>query len=484
LKRTFITNLVFLLFLNLLIKPFWIFGIDRTVQNTVGAEDYGLYFSLLSFSFLFNILLDFGITSFNNRSIAQDSSVMPDHLSFILPIKFMLSVVYAVVCLAAGLILDYSRHQFSILILLIINNFLLSMILYLRSNISGLHYFRTDSILSVLDRIFMIIFCSILLWGKITESPFRIEWFIYVQTISYVLTALASLVMVLQYSGKIKPAFRSSRIKGILLQSYPFALLILLMSLFNRMDSVMIERILPDGKEQTGIYAQSFRILDAVSMFAFLFAGLLLPIFSKMIKQNKPVRQLLELSASLLMIPALTLVIISLFYGSEIIALLYNEHLEISSRIYPRLISSFLFISITYIFGTLLTANGNLRELNSFAATTVLLNVCLNLVLIPYYKAEGAAYANLTSQAFFALSQVIISMKIFKLHLHYRLIGKYFCFIILLIISGLLFKKLDIAWTYGFLLLIFLGIIGSWAFQILIPGSLYLIIKDDIHKAE
>jgi len=32
-KRKFINNLGFLLFLNLLVKPFWIFGIDRTVQN-------------------------------------------------------------------------------------------------------------------------------------------------------------------------------------------------------------------------------------------------------------------------------------------------------------------------------------------------------------------------------------------------------------------------------------------------------------------
>jgi len=46
-KRKFITNLALVIFLNLLVKPFWIFGIDRTVQNVVGAESYGLYFSLL-----------------------------------------------------------------------------------------------------------------------------------------------------------------------------------------------------------------------------------------------------------------------------------------------------------------------------------------------------------------------------------------------------------------------------------------------------
>ncbi|MFI5220594.1 MAG: polysaccharide biosynthesis protein, partial [Bacteroidia bacterium] len=61
-QKKFITNLGFLLFLNLLIKPFWILGIDRSVQNTVGAEIYGQYYALFNFSFLLNILLDIGIT--------------------------------------------------------------------------------------------------------------------------------------------------------------------------------------------------------------------------------------------------------------------------------------------------------------------------------------------------------------------------------------------------------------------------------------
>jgi len=52
-QRKFITNLGLLILLNLLIKPFWVFGIDRTVQNIVGAEDFGFYFTifnLVSFS--------------------------------------------------------------------------------------------------------------------------------------------------------------------------------------------------------------------------------------------------------------------------------------------------------------------------------------------------------------------------------------------------------------------------------------------------
>jgi O-antigen/teichoic acid export membrane protein len=104
LKRKFITNLALLLILNLLVKPFWMFGIDRTVQNTVGAEEYGLYFSLFSFSILLNIILDLGITNFNNRSIARNPGIVSEYFSKIVPLKFVLSFVYAFIVILAGAI--------------------------------------------------------------------------------------------------------------------------------------------------------------------------------------------------------------------------------------------------------------------------------------------------------------------------------------------------------------------------------------------
>ena len=71
-NRKFVTNLALLLLLNLLIKPFWIFGIDRSVQNTVGAGEYGLYLALFNWALIFNIVLDIGITNFNKELILKN----------------------------------------------------------------------------------------------------------------------------------------------------------------------------------------------------------------------------------------------------------------------------------------------------------------------------------------------------------------------------------------------------------------------------
>ena len=67
----------------------------------------------------------------------------------------------------------------------------------------------------------------------------------------------------------------------------------------------MLERLLPDGAFQSGVYAQAFRLLDASNMIAYLFSIQLLPVFSKMIKHKENVEQLVKLSFILLVTPAL-----------------------------------------------------------------------------------------------------------------------------------------------------------------------------------
>ena len=47
LRRFFAKNLLFIILLNALVKPVWIFAIDRTVQNRVGHAAYGTFQALL-----------------------------------------------------------------------------------------------------------------------------------------------------------------------------------------------------------------------------------------------------------------------------------------------------------------------------------------------------------------------------------------------------------------------------------------------------
>ncbi len=478
-KRKFVTNLLLLLFLNVLIKPFWFFGIDRTVQNMVGTESYGLYFSLLNFSVILNIFLDLGITNFNNRNIAQHSQLLKKYLKNIVALKFLLAFGYAIISLILALIIGYNKIQLHLLYFLIFNQFLVSFTLYLRSNISGLHLFRTDSLLSILDRSLMILICSGLIFINRFSDNFIIEWFVYAQTAAYIISTLITLLVLIKYSGVFRLKFDLRFLCVFLRQSYPYAILILLMSFYNRIDSVLIERLLPTtGKEQAGIYAQAFRLLDAFSMFGVLFAGLLLPMFARMIKQKQDVSQMLQFSYLLIIVPAILIGVAANVYDLEIMQLLYKEHATDSAPIFGLLMIGFIGVSTTYIFGTLLTANGSIKQLNMMAASGMVINIILNLILIPRFAALGAAWVSLFTQLFTALAQLIIAIRIFNLRVNHLLILKLTGFLLFSILAAEIFHLLD-NWVIGLGFFIGTGLAYAISVGLINLKALFQIIKNE-----
>jgi len=421
-KRKFITNLGFLLFLNLLVKPFWIFGIDRTVQNMAAPGEYGFYFTVLNFTFLFNILLDFGITNFNNKNIAQNNHLLNKHFSGITLLRFLLAVVYFVVIFTVAIIIGYDGRHLYFLAFLAFNQFLVSFILYLRSNISGLLLFKIDSAISVLDRLLMILFCSILLWGDFTTQPFRIIWFVYAQTLAYLITAFIAMLIVIKKAAFTRLHWNTKFFLMIIKQSFPFALLVLLMSFYNRIDSVMLERMLPKGigTTQVDIYAKAYRLLDAVNMIAYLFAVLLIPIFARLIKDKSPVEGMVKLSFTIIFTISMIIATCSSFFSDQIMTLLYTGQVQEAEKVFVILIIGFIPISATYIFGTLLTANGSLKALNIMALTGMILNISLNYLLIPHFMAVGSASASLITQFITALIQVVIAQRIFRFTINWK----------------------------------------------------------------
>ncbi len=458
-----------------MIKPFWIFGIDITVQNTVGASEYGFYFALFNFSLLLNIFLDLGITNFNNRNIARHNQLLSKHFSNIVGLKFLLGVFYFLLILIGAFFIDYNSRQIKFLLVLAGNQFLLSLILYMRSNISGLQLFKTDSILSVLDRLLMIIIVGYLLLNY--SETFKIDWLIYSQSASYIFTAIVAFFIVKAKSIGLQLNFNFKFFLVILRKSYPYALLVLLMTSYTRIDSVMIERLLEDGATQAGIYAHGFRILDAASQYAFLFSILLLPMFAKMLVNKENIARLLKISFLLLVIPAIIIAVNLFFYKTDIIYVLYEDHIAESSKVFGILILGFVPIATSYIFGTLLTANGNLKELNIMAGTGVILNLILNFILIPNFKAYGAAIASLATQTLSAGLQVYIAHKVFGFKPRYKILAVIFAFILWIILSAYISNEYIINRPIAFTVTMIVGILSAFAFKLIDLKTLYKIIK-------
>ncbi len=475
-KRKFVTNLALLLFLNLLVKPVYAFGIDVGVQNIVGASVYGNYFILLNFSLIFQILLDLGTENFTRREIARHVHLLNKYFSNILPLKFILGILYYIICCIIGYFLNWNMTEFRLLFILLFNQILASFILYCRANLGGLHNFRADSVISVIDRFIVIIICGFLILNPVTKHDFKIEWLIYAQTFAYFLTALVAFGLVFSKAYPVHFRMNVKYYIAFLRRSLPYALLILLMATYMRIDSVMLGKLLPNGKEEAGIYAQSYRIIEILSNYGYLFTIILLPVFSRMIKHKEPVENLASLSFTLLLVPAIIVAFGCMSYRTHIISLLYNEHINHSAQVFGVLIFSFIGMCMTYIFGTLLTANGSLKELNTMAAIAVSINLLLNLALIPQLGVMGAAIASVTTQLFTSIFQVTLVKRIFAFRTNYSLIIRLSVFIILIGLSSILMRGLHVKWIYSFGSYLMLGAVLALSTGLINLRSLFRVV--------
>lgn len=212
-------------------------------------------------------------------------------------------------------------------------------------------------------------------------------------------------------------------------------------------------------------------------MFGFLFAGLLLPLFSKMLKNNESVKELTGLSFRLIMAPAIAIVFTCLFFNFDIMQLLYEEHTEISAKLLPVLMASIIPICSGFVFGTLLTAHGKLDELNRIAMMAVGINIILNLQLIPDYKAQGAATSALITQLFNAVFQIIVVRKIFNWKIDWQLISSLALFTVLTFASGWFLSNLENR-LFGIAAMTGISIILAFATRLISIKGIFAILKE------
>jgi len=240
----------------------------------------------------------------------------------------------------------------------------------------------------------------------------------------------------------------------------------------------MIERLLPNGNFHAGIYAQAFRLLDVSTMVPFLFASLLLPIFSRMLKQGEQIISLLGFSVRLLFAASIVFSLVCIVYRDSIMELLYVNHTAESSAIFATLMVCFVFVSISYIFGTLLTANGSLYILNIIALVGVVVNVVLNVVLIPRHFALGAAVASLITQALVSLLQLGVAIKVFKLRVKKAEVIKFLSLFGVTYLAYFTVNQFSVHWVIGVVMVLIVSTITAFAVKLVSVKNLFAILLE------
>ncbi len=480
-KKIFFSNIILLLAVNLLIKPIYLFVIDAGVQNAVGPNEYGLYLAIFNLCFIFQILNDLGIQAYNTRHISQHRYDIHDYISRIMSLKLALVLVYIPVVFVVALLLGYQKIVWSLILVMCLNQVFAAFLMYLRSNLSGLGYYLTDGLISGLDKFLLIIFMIFILWGGVLDVS--ILTFALAQSFTLIISIVAVLLILLSKGVKVGFRFTPKFHKDLIHKSLPYALVVILMTIYSRMDGVMLERLLDDDAYQAGIYAAGFRIYDAGNIMGYLFAGLLLPIYSVLISKGESLVNLAKPAMFALWTLVCLLVFSFVFFAEDLLPIIYTN---LSPDYYPPLkylMLALLTLVLTYIYGTALTASDRLKKLNILFLIGVAINLFLNLYLIPKKGAAGAAMATLITQLIVLLGQVYLCSSIIGFRFRWSVYGKMAVFGSF---SALTFYGLSIVNSIDWWICLPLGIITSIVLSFLLRllniGSLLSVVKSYDNK--
>ncbi|MEK7225281.1 MAG: polysaccharide biosynthesis C-terminal domain-containing protein [Bacteroidota bacterium] len=414
----FYGSLALLIILNVLIKPLWIFGIDRQVQNVVGTAAYGAYFSLFNFSIVLSFLLDWGLTAYYNRQLATGKENFTNKAGNFLFIKLFFAVIYTIVILSVAWLSGIRRWD--ILWYVIFIQVFTSLFIFFRSIITAQQWFRTDAWLSVLDKTLMIVICGSFLIIPSAFGTMTVERFLQVQATCTGLAMLSAAGIVLR-RGISFSVFNNSVLDfKILKPALPFAIIVLLMSVHYRLDGFLLERLHPNGDYEAGLYAGAYRLLDAANMIGFLVASFLLPFLARQWSGKSNIDEVVLISRNLLIIFSLFISSTTIFLAPWIQQLLYHNDNAAAIAVLQYCLPALIGYSLVQVYGTVMTATGHIIQFCYIVLSSVVLNVTLNLLLIPDHGAKGSCMAALISQGYCGAATLVYCRQKLKIPVQFR----------------------------------------------------------------
>ena len=388
-KQVFFKGLTWLLILNILIKPLWVFAIDRQMQNLLGYEAYGTYFSLLSLAVVLLFIADAGLTNMMTQRVAGKMTVNTQQLVII---KASLLLLYFI---TGGFIAWLSGvTRWEILLYTMLVQALGSLLLFLRGMLTAHQLYKADAWFSTIDKSLMLALCGYFIYGW--WQSISLETFLRLQVVSVGIACLA-LFLVLARKGLFIQG-KYEKLANIFQWMLPFALIILLMGAHYRLDAFLLERIRPDGALQAGVYATAYRLLDAANMVGYLTASFLVPFIARHKEDKKLVGNVTTYTQHFLVLPGIFASCFAFVFAPWVQNLLYHTNDPFNSTVIQLCLAVLPAYYAIHIYGSVLTATANFRPFISILLIAVSVNVVLNLLLVPQHGAAGSCIAALVSQ--------------------------------------------------------------------------------------
>jgi O-antigen/teichoic acid export membrane protein len=380
-----------------------LFFIDRQVQNIVGYEEYGKYFAILNLSFVLFFLSDVGISNMLNQRMANHS---PINIVQLLRIKLFLLLAYFIVFCFIGW-LTHIEH-WNILFSVVIIQSLTSLLIFFRNIITANQYFGVDAWISVVDKSLMILFCGSIIYSSFFGA-ISLQRFLEIQIVCTAAAVVISFLFIAK--KKLITAADKENVETIVRQTSPFAIIVLSMSVHYRLDGFLLERIHSNGAMEAGIYASAYRLLDASNMVGYLASSFLVAFVASNLREKEVLEDAVLNTRHVLMFCSLGVAVFVFMFASWLQQLLYHSNTSYNSLIIQLCIASYPAYCLVHVYGSVLTGAAKFKEFVTILLLSVLLNVSLNIILIPSQGAFGCCIAAIVSQYFCGIGTFAVSKK-------------------------------------------------------------------------
>ncbi len=378
--------------------------------RALGVEKFGVFSFALAFVSMFSVLTDFGLGQLTAREIARDYNVASRYVSNAVAIKLTATaIVLAVVALTINL-LGYPKSTVRVVYIcsfVIIDSAFTS---FYRLVFQGFE--RT--VFVALGRALQIVLMTVGLF-VLSRGPVSIEcyaWF-------YIGVALAIAVFVWSLASLflVKPglSFDLLEWKRMLKAALPFGLAAVLIMFYYWNGSTLLSKM--KGDLAVGFYSAPFRLVLGLTFLSSAFAGATYPVMSRVfVTARQRLPRVVERSLRYMVVLAVPLGVLGVTLARPIILFLYGANFELSVQVLRVLVWWGAFMYLNSLLGHYFLSVNRPRTVMVQAALSLVVNLVLNLVLIPRLGALGAAVsiaaAEVVGFAFLFVNQLRTSGKV------------------------------------------------------------------------
>lgn len=410
--RRVVKNVV-ALFTAHFVVAFMLLALSVFIARTLGDVAFGKYSFVVALTAVFAIFSDMGYNTLMVRDVARDPAQAGRYLQNILGIRIVLSlIIFAVIVMIINAT-GYHDDMKDLIYVFAIATCILSISDVFKMVFRASERMQYESAITIISNIVRVIlgFSVLLLGYGLMGIAFAFLFYGLLDLL------LSFLVCKMRF---VRPgvALDSSFWRGTVMVALPMGLVTILGIVYARTDTIMLS--IMRGAAVVGWYNAAYNLVLGFTPIPHLFMNALLPLMSRsyISSKNSLVRGY-EKSFTYLLILGLPLAMGMSLLADEIILILYGEEF-INSVIALKILAwDVLLIFICMPLGFILVSINQHNRMAVIVGGCALLNIILNLILIPGFSYIGAAIATLITETVLFLAYFyVISKYLYKLPLH------------------------------------------------------------------